>query len=252
MRERSLMIRFSYLATLSVLLLLGMSFTSTVLAAPQANQTSTANEQPSVADLPEGFVHLTDITPDIVLDLRYYSTNNFVGARIDGYEAPVGILSRKAAEALRSVDEACKQRGYGLKIYDAYRPQRAVNHFIRWAKDPNDLTQKATFYPNQEKSRLFALGYIASKSGHSRGGTVDLTLVDRATGVDVDMGSPYDFFGPISHHGTRLITAQQAANRNTLKALMQAGGFRYYSKEWWHYTLAKEPFPGTYFNFPIR
>ncbi len=199
-----------------------------------------------------GFVYLTDVIPDITLDMRYYGTNNFIGDRVDGYAAPVAILSAKAADGLKRASDILNPQGYGLKIFDAYRPQTAVDHFVRWARDVRDTRQKAIFYPNVDKSKLFTLGYIARKSGHSRGSTVDLTLVDLRTGKEVDMGSPFDFFGPISHHGTALITPEQTANREILKKAMVAGGFVPYSKEWWHYTLVNEPYPDTYFNFPVN
>lgn len=198
-----------------------------------------------------GFVYLTDVIPDISLDMRYYGTNNFIGDRVDGYAAPVAILSAKAAEGLKRAGDILRAQGYGLKIFDAYRPQSAVDHFVRWARDTRDTRQKAAFYPEVDKSKLFVLGYIARKSGHSRGSTVDLTLVELRTGKEVDMGSPFDFFGPVSHHGTSLITPEQTANREILKKAMTAGGFVPYSREWWHYTLAAEPYPTAYFNFPV-
>lgn len=202
--------------------------------------------------LPDGFVYVAEKIPGIVLEIRYYGVDNFVGSRIDGYLAPTAILTREAAAALKNVYEALGKQGYGLKIFDAYRPQSAVNHFIRWAKDSGDNRMKARYYPDLDKSVLFASGYIARKSAHSRGSTVDLTLVDLATGREVDMGSPFDFFGPVSGHGSSLIGTDQRANREILKKAMQAGGFLSYSKEWWHYTLKNEPYPATYFDFPVR
>ena len=209
----------------------------------------------SVADsggAPDGFVRVTDMAPDVLLDIRYYSAFNFVGARVDGYLAPVAVLSRPAALALAQAATAARDQGFVLRVFDAYRPQAAVDHFVRWAEDAADQKNKAFFYPDVDKSRLFALNYIAVKSGHSRGSTVDLTLVSRMTGVELDMGSPFDFFGEISHHGTPRITRKQAANRHLLKSIMENAGFRSYSKEWWHYTLADEPYPGTYFTFPVQ
>ena len=199
-----------------------------------------------------GFVYLADSVPDVVLDIRYYGANNFVGAKVEGYNAPVGIVSEAAARALQKVSADVRTRGYLLKIFDAYRPQSAVNHFIRWAKDMEDTRTKAAFYPGEEKRLLFARGYIASRSGHSRGSTLDLTLVDVRTGKELDMGSPFDFFGDISRHGAAGLTPEQAANRNLLKRAMEVGGFSAYSGEWWHYTLKNEPFPNTYFTFPVE
>ncbi len=199
----------------------------------------------------EGFVYISDVAPDVILEPRYYSTYNFVGARVDGYKAPTAILSAPAAEALKKVSDDLRAQGYAVKVFDAYRPQSAVSHFVRWAKDLKDAKQKSAFYPEVDKSRLFELGYIAEKSGHSRGSTVDLSIVNMKTGREVDMGSPFDFFGPISHHGTPLITPEQTANREILKKAMLAHGFKLYDEEWWHYTLANEPYPNTYFDFPV-
>lgn len=217
----------------------------------------TIPERPGLAfaetnQLPAGFVYLDRVAPEIMLEIRYFSDYNFTGTRIDGYRAARAILTEPAATALGNVNAELKAKGYRLKIYDAYRPQRAVSHFARWARDPGDTKMKAVFYPNVDKKDLFRLGYIASKSGHSRGSTVDLTLVDAATGREIDMGGSFDFFGSISHHGTSLITPEQTRNRNILKEAMVKQGFKPYFKEWWHYTLANEPFPDTYFDFPVE
>ncbi|BBI34215.1 M15 family metallopeptidase [Cohnella abietis] len=202
--------------------------------------------------LPKGFVYMDEVIPAAKSEIRYYSDYNFVGKRIDGYKAPIAILASDAAKALKAVSDEVEKKGYTLLIYDAYRPQKAVNHFIRWAKDSKDTKMKDIFYPAVDKTKVFKLGYVASKSGHSRGGTVDLTIIDKKTGEIVDMGSPYDFFGDISSHGTKLITSEQTANRNILKNAMVKHGFRLYSKEWWHYTLNKEPFPNKYFDFDVE
>jgi len=198
-----------------------------------------------------GFVYVTDVIPDVLLEIRYYSTYNFTANRVDGYIAPTAILSKEAAAALKNASDALRGQGYVLKIFDAYRPQVAVDHLVHWATDVADTRLKSVFYPEVDKDKLLALGYIAKKSGHSRGSTVDLTLVDMQTGREVDMGSPFDFFGPISSHGTALISLKQAANREILKKAMMKAGFKPYSKEWWHYTLKNEPYPDTYFNFPV-
>ena len=201
--------------------------------------------------LPDGFVYAADAVPDVILEIRYYSTYNFVGARVDDYLVPVAILSEPAAEALKQVNADLRARGYAIKIFDAYRPQGAVNHFMRWAADESDVSTKAYFYPDIDKSRIIPDGYIMERSGHSRGSTVDLTLVDRLTGKEIDMGSPFDFFGLASHHGTDLITEEQTNNRLILKNAMEAAGFALYDEEWWHYTLSDEPYPDTYFSFPV-
>ncbi|MBU2914203.1 M15 family metallopeptidase [Reichenbachiella agariperforans] len=203
------------------------------------------------AQLPNGFVYVQTLDSTIMLDLRYYSTNNFVGDTIDGYEAPVLILSQKAGEALAQVQQDLNGRGYGLIVYDGYRPQRAVNHFSRWASDLSDRRMKSVFYPHVQKSRLFQLGYIAHRSGHSRGSSVDLSLIDLHTKRPLDMGSPFDMFDVRSHHEA-MVSKTQLANRELLKATMREYGFRHYRKEWWHYTLNQEPFPDQYFDFPVR
>jgi D-alanyl-D-alanine dipeptidase len=202
--------------------------------------------------LPEGFVYLDEVNTDAVLEVRYYSTDNFVGSRVDGYLAPRVVLTREAAQALAEVAEEFRQQGLVLKIFDGYRPQRAVDHFVRWAADLDDQKMKDKYYPNVAKEDLFRLNYIAEKSSHSRGSTVDLTLVDRQTGEELDMGSGFDFFGEISHHDSPLVTEQQLQNRNLLRDAMVRHGFVPYPEEWWHYTLADEPYPDQYFDFPVK
>ena len=197
------------------------------------------------------FVLLSEAVPDAILEIRYYSTYNFVGDRIDGYEEPIAFLTREAATALRAVSDGLVAKGYRLKIYDAYRPQMAVSHFMRWALDFEDTRMKAYFYPELEKDVLFPLGYIAERSGHSRGSTVDLTLFDMATGKEVDMGGTFDYFGELSHPDYTDITPEQYANRMILREAMIAGGFRPLVEEWWHFTLDQEPYPDTYFTFPV-
>ncbi|MEK3736102.1 M15 family metallopeptidase [Paenibacillus sp. FSL H7-0941] len=202
--------------------------------------------------LPQGFVYLDEVIPTAHFEIRYYGDNNFVGERIDGYKAPLAIFSRTAATALKAVSEDLAKKGYILKIYDAYRPQTAVNHFVRWSQNSADTKMKQQYYPLLDKRNLFKLGFIAKKSGHSRGSTIDLTIVNKETGVDVDMGSPFDFFGDISFYDTSLITKTQKANRAILKEVMVKQGFKPYSKEWWHFTLIKEPFPKQYFDFKVE
>ncbi|MBD2847846.1 M15 family metallopeptidase [Paenibacillus sp. IB182496] len=203
-------------------------------------------------ELPEGFVYLDEVLEGAQYDIRYYGDNNFVGTRIDGYLAPLAIMQEEAAGALQTVQQALQEEGYVLKIFDAYRPQKAVDHFKRWSQDATDTKMKDDYYPELDKRRLFELGFIASRSGHSRGSTVDLTLADAATGEEVDMGGPFDFFGPVSSHGTELIGEEQAAARAVLKSAMVLGGFRAYDKEWWHYTYENEPQPRRYYDFDVQ
>jgi D-alanyl-D-alanine dipeptidase len=202
--------------------------------------------------LPEGFVYLEQVIPDVVLELRYFSDDNFVGRRVDGYLAPRCIISRKGAEALKKVQEDLKPFGLGLKIFDAYRPQQAVNHFIRWAQDLTDLKTKPAYYPRVNKEHLFSDGYIARRSGHSRGSTVDLTIVNLADKREIDMGTGFDWFGPESWPEDPAASSSQRAHRLLLRTLMIKQGFKPYSKEWWHFTLENEPFPETYFDFPVK
>lgn len=200
----------------------------------------------------DGFVPVSEAVPDAILEIRYYTTYNFVGERVDGYEAPAALLTREAAAALRRVSDDLRREGLRLLIYDAYRPQRAVDHFVRWAEDPQADAMKTVFYPGVDKAELFTRGFIARRSGHSRGSTVDLTLVDEATGKALDMGGPFDFFGEISHPDYPGVTPQQHANRMRLRDAMLAHGFKPLSTEWWHFTLRDEPYPDTYFDFPVR
>ena len=202
--------------------------------------------------MPDDFVYISDMIPQAQLDIRYYSDNNFVGTRIEGYEAPVAILSKPAAIALKNAHDAFRARGYTIRIFDAYRPQAAANHFVRWTSNLSDIKTKFAYYPRLEKKDLFPQGYIAARSSHSRGSTVDLTLIDNKTGREVDMGSSYDFFDPLSHHGATQLTPEQIAHREILKSVMQANGFKAYPWEWWHYTLESEPYPDHYFDFPVR
>ena len=199
----------------------------------------------------EHFVKISDVIPDVILEIRYYSTHNFVGQRIDGYLAPTAMLTRQAADSLKVVSDELKAQGYRLKIYDAYRPQCAVDHFVRWAADVPDTLMKRYFYPNVDKSRLFELEFIMEKSGHTRGSTVDLTLFDMAAEKDVDMGGPFDWFGEESHPDYTGVTPEQYANRMILRDAMLRHGFKPLDSEWWHFTLKNEPFPDTYFTFPV-
>ena len=215
------------------------------------------------------FVMLAEAVPDAILEIRYYGTYNFVGTRIDGYEEPTALLTRRAADSLRAVSDDVKQLGYRLKIYDAYRPQKAVDHFVRWAADISDTCMKTYFYPYLDKSVLFEQEYIYEKSGHTRGSTVDLTLFDMATEKELDMGGTFDWFGAESHPDFcgnpatgeyqaatsadgLTISAEQFAHRMILRQAMLRHGFKALDSEWWHFTLSDEPFPDTYFTFPVK
>ena len=224
-----------------------LALASVLLLSCQKQQPAPEPEKDSSA-----FVNLTDIIPDAVLEIRYYSTYNFVGERIDGYEQPVALMTRQAADSLKAVSDELKSYGYRLKIWDAYRPQTAVNHFIRWAENVQDTAMKKIFYPMVDKSLLFEQGYIYARSSHSRGSTVDLTLIDAATGKELDMGSPFDWFGEESHPSYPCKLYRQSENRLILRNAMLRHGFEPIDSEWWHFTLRNEPFPDTYFDFPIR
>nr|WP_321224729.1 M15 family metallopeptidase [uncultured Psychroserpens sp.] len=203
-------------------------------------------------ELPQGFVYVKDIIPDLNVELRYFSSHNFVGDTITGYNANRLILTRQSAEALKKVQDELQAQNLCLLVYDGYRPQRAVNHFSRWAKDLNDTLQKQEFYPKVNKRHLFRDGYIASRSGHSRGSTLDLTIIDGNTNEPLDMGSPYDFFGKESWVDHPDLTKTQLSNRQLLQNVMLKHNFRNYPKEWWHFTLRWEPFPKTFFDFEVK
>jgi D-alanyl-D-alanine dipeptidase len=196
------------------------------------------------------FVDAAAVVPGLVAEMRYFGDDNFVGRPIDGYEKPLCLLTREAAQALAAVARDLSSRGLKLKVFDCYRPKRAVAHFLRWAQAVNDLRTKQTFYPDLEKRQLFSHGYIATRSGHSRGSTVDLTLVGAAG--ELDMGTPFDFLSPRSAASDPHVSAQARGNRALLAQAMSKRGFRPYAKEWWHFTLRGEPYPETYFDFPVR
>jgi len=205
-------------------------------------------------ELPEGFVDAKEAIPSLQLELRYFGSHNFLGRPVAGYVKERCVMTREAAEALKEVQSELKPFGLGLKIFDSYRPERAVADFVAWAKDLGDLKMKAEFYPDVEKADLFKEDYIASRSSHSRGSTADLTIVvleGPDKGKELDMGSAFDFFSPVSWPASAKIGAQQRANRMLLQALMTKHGFKPYPKEWWHFTLAKEPFPERYFDFQL-
>ncbi len=200
---------------------------------------------------PSGFVVLADYVPGIIQEIRYYSTYNFIGDRIDGYEEPCALLTKEAARALKAVSNEMLVRGYRLKVFDAYRPACAVKHFMLWGIEDQDVRMKPYFYPDLQKQELFEKGYIAKQSSHSRGSTVDLTLLDMATGKELDMGSPFDLFSEASHPDYMGVTEEQYKNRMMLQHAMRRSGFLPIDCEWWHFTLADEPYPNTYFEFPV-
>lgn len=198
-----------------------------------------------------GFVYLDEVLESAQYEVRYHSHDNFIGQPIDGYHSDRLVLTKEAAKALKAAEVALMKEGYCLKIFDTYRPQRAVNNFISWSKIESDTLMKAAYYPEQVKRQLFKLGYISTRSGHSRGSTIDLTIADIETGDEIDMGGPYDFFGEVSHHTYTDLSDTQLNNRKLLKKAMWNAGFRPYSKEWWHYTLNNEPYPKQYFDFTV-
>lgn len=200
---------------------------------------------------PSGFVLLADYVPDIIQEIRYYSTYNFIGDKIDGYEEPCALLTKEAARALKAVSKELIVQSYRLKVFDAYRPACAVKHFMLWGIEDEDIRMKPYFYPDLRKQELFEKGYVAKQSSHSRGSTVDLTLVDMNTGKEVDMGSSFDLFGEKSHPDYRGITDEQYENRMILQKAMLRNGFLPLDCEWWHFTLDNEPYPDTYFEFPV-
>ena len=203
------------------------------------------------AEIPKTFSYIEDKIPTIELEIRYHGENNFIGTAIDGYLAPKAILTIEATLALSQVQEELKSFNLGLKVFDAYRPQKAVDHFVRWGRDLDDIKMKAIYYPTVEKKNLFRDGYIAKKSGHSRGSTVDLTIIDLKSKKELDMGSSFDFFGVVSHVNYEKISTQQRANRMLLNQVMLKHGFKAYAEEWWHFTLKNEPYKKTYFNFDV-
>ncbi|MFI2781512.1 M15 family metallopeptidase [Streptomyces sp. ALB3] len=243
-----------------------------LLAVTAAAPAASAVPEPKA---PPEFVDLRSVDPTIITEMRYTTAHNFVGEPVDGYRQPVCILTRPAAQALRTAQRGLLRRGYSLKVYDCYRPQRAVDHFVRWAQDLDDQAMKDEFYPEVDKTRLFADGYIAEKSGHSRGSTVDLTLVklpalparpyrpgeeltpcyapksERFPDSSVDMGTGYDCFDTLSHTDDPRVQGAQRAHRQFLKETLAGLGFVNLAEEWWHFTYKPEPFPDTYFDFPV-
>ncbi len=213
---------------------------------------SSSYAQQKTNKLPQGFVYITDYIPNIQTDIRYYGSDNFIGKPVKGYTKEVAIFTKSATEALAKVEKELNSKNLGLKIFDAYRPQRAVNNFKQWATAINDTLTKAKYYPSVDKRNLFKDGYIASKSGHSRGSTIDLTIIDLKTKKELDMGTIFDFLGPQSAHDYTGVNTTQRKNRALLKSVMVKYGFKPYAKEWWHYTYKNEPYKETYFDFIIQ
>lgn len=202
------------------------------------------------AKYPSNFESISDVDSSIQVEARYFTEDNFVGSVVDGYLAGKCLLSDKASNALKKAQKLAQKEGYSIKAFDCYRPQMAVDHFVRWGQDLEDTKTKEKYYPNIEKSKLFDLGYISKKSGHSRGSTVDLTLTKN--GKELDMGTAWDFLDTLSNTADSRIGKEQMKNRMLLKGFMEKAGFKNYHKEWWHYTLNDEPHPNTYFAFPVR
>lgn len=221
------------------------SSTNTDIVTPEPTPTATP-----VSRLPEGFVYVTDIIPDAILDIRYYGEDNFVGKRIDGYKAPVAIMTAEAALALKNAADLLYEQGYRIIIYDAYRPVKAVEHFVRWSQDPEDTKMKEKYYPAFYKSYLID-NYISSRSTHSRGSTIDLSLTD-LEGNEINMGGYFDLFDGISRYDSDKITSEQRANRKILRDAMVQCGFTPSNGEWWHFRLTEEPFADIYFDFDVE
>ena len=207
----------------------------------------------SISNDTSDFVLLTDVIPEVILEIRYYSTFNFIGERINGYEEPVAIITKEAAAQLKKVNEIFMSEGYRIKVFDAFRPTRAVEHFVKWAENKDDLRMKEYFYPDVDKQDLFEIGYICKQSSHSRGSTVDMTLFDMKKGREVNMGTPFDYFGKRSHADfTKHLSESEIEHRTFLTDTMKNNGFVMINEEWWHFTLENEPFPDTYFDFAVN
>jgi len=203
-------------------------------------------------DVPDNFIYLTEVIPYVEFDLRYYSDNNFIGQPIPGYHGNALIVSLQSAIALKKVQQDLAYSNFALKFFDAYRPQQAVDYFVRWANDPDDIRMKAQYYPNVDKDELIPKGFIAAKSSHSRGSTVDVTIISLENGQELDMGTPFDLFDQKSWPSDTTVSVQQRANRQLLRSVMSKHGFAGLEEEWWHFTLFDEPYPDTYFDFPVK
>lgn len=228
------------------LAVLFLSASVILLSACAAKKEIDANDQN------KGFVDIKEFIPSVHLDIRYYTSENFIGARIDGYDAPKCFLTREAALALGKVQEELARNAQSLKIFDCYRPQRAVDHFVRWARDLSDQKMKSKYYPTTDKENLFRDGYIAAESGHSRGSTLDLTIINLQSNQELDMGTEFDFFDPLSHTTNSRIRKSQQDSRIFLKSVMERNGFKNLEEEWWHFTLKNEPYRDKYFDFKVE
>lgn len=225
--------------------LMALLLFSMLLSGARAESAAPAHE------LPDGFCYVHEVIDDVILDIRYAGTHNFVGDVIDGYEAPYAIMTNEAAQALKEAADEFRTMGYRLMIFDAYRPQDAVRHFVSWSQDADDMRNQAEFYPDyKKKSLLVDQGYIARNSSHCRGSAVDLTITD-LEGNPLDMGTGFDYFGKLAWHGAKGVTEEQAANRELLCSVMEKHGFKPFEHEWWHYRLHNEPFDEG-FNFPVK
>ncbi len=241
-------------ASKKVLKKLGFCFTGKEYYAPTGlfhPSYELRNDGIHYSDDTSGFVLVSELIPEAVYDIRYASENNFMGVPVHGYEEPCAILTIQACKALKEAYDELKEQGYGIRIYDGYRSQKAVDHFMAWAADPSDIKMKEHYYPGIDKNQIIPQGFIAEHSGHTRGSTVDLTLIDLHTGEDLDMGGHFDFFNEISHYDSIQITEAQKKNREILHTVMMKHGFMPLAEEWWHFTLADEPYPDTYFTFPV-
>ena len=225
---------------------------SCLAAAPALTQTAEPAAQRADPLRPESFVDLQRFVPGIEIEVRYAGSDNFIGRPVAGYEASVVYLTRDAARALGEAQNELAREGLGLKVFDGYRPQRAVDDFMQWASDPDDKAMKDAHYPAIDKSMLIPNGYIARRSGHTRGSTVDQRQIDLGTSEELDMGSPYDFFDPISRPSSTSVSQAARDNRSKLRNIMVRHGFEPLEEEWWHFRLRNEPYPDTYFDFPVR
>lgn len=216
------------------------------------NGVNESTDGPGKSSLPNGFVYIDEIIEDCIVDAKYAGFDNFMGRPVKGYEKPYVICSEEVAEGLVKASDILRGQGYLLIIFDSYRPQRAVEDFIIWAEDLEDQLRKEYHYPNIEKSDLFGKGYIAARSGHTRGAAVDLSLFDIEADGELDMGTCFDFLDELSRHGAKGITSGQEKNREILRQAMIDAGFKAYKKEWWHYAIDPEPYPDTYFDFPVK
>lgn len=235
-------------------ILLAMLLMISVAFAEEGTEPFPENTEPQAPayELPKGFVYVHDVIDDVILEIRYASDHNFTGHVVPGYEGNFAIMTEESAALLKEAADEFRSMGYRIKIYDAYRPRSAVKYFVTWATKDPDMSMQAEFYPDfKNKTLMVDQGYIARNSPHSKGSTLDMTLCDM-DGNELDMGSCFDFFGKISWHGAKGITAEQTANRELLRSVMVKHGFKAFEQEWWHYRMINQPYPDTYFDFPVK